>query len=151
MDLNFKSHFWISTHAFKLSTRNSQLELVLYHITVDVNDVVLVFLLLAYFTPFSIASTLDFEQVNVSWVVSVILFIFHNFLVKAFQKSWKSVLFHHVLYFIFLGRTFLPSNVKNIMEKTLWHYPVPYCFHENTFCWISQEIKIVAQWNLDNY
>ena len=144
------SWIWISTRIFEfqLVTRNSWL--VFYHITVDVNDVVLVFLLLVCFTPFSIASTLDFEQVNVSWVVSVILFIFHIFLVKAFQKSWKSVLFHYVLYFI-LGRTFLPSTVKNIIEKTFWHYPMPYCFHENTFCWISQEIKIVAQWNLDNY
>ena len=34
----------------------------------DVNDVVLVFLLLTYFTPFSCVSIVDFEQVNVSWV-----------------------------------------------------------------------------------
>ena len=33
----------------------------------DVNDVVLVFLLLTYFTPFSCVSIVDFEQVNVSW------------------------------------------------------------------------------------
>ena len=34
----------------------------------DVNDVVLVFLLLTYFTPSSSVSIVDFEQVNVSWV-----------------------------------------------------------------------------------
>ena len=38
----------------------------------DVIDVVLVFLLLtwAYFIPFSSVSIVDFEQVNVSWVMS---------------------------------------------------------------------------------
>ena len=41
----------------------------------DVNDVVLGFLLLTltYFTPFSTVSVVDFEQVNVSWNVPIVI------------------------------------------------------------------------------
>ena len=37
----------------------------------DVNDFALVFLFLTYFTPFSV-SLVNFEQVNVSWVIAVL-------------------------------------------------------------------------------
>ena len=38
-------------------------------------DVVLVFLLLTYFASFSIVFIVDFEQVNISWVVALLTFI----------------------------------------------------------------------------
>ena len=38
-------------------------------------DVVLVFLLLTYFASFSSVFIVDFEQVNISWVVALLTFI----------------------------------------------------------------------------
>ena len=52
----------------------------------DVNDVVLVFLLLTYFTPFSSVAIVDFEQVNISWdncqrciKPEIVVDVYHNF------------------------------------------------------------------------
>ena len=41
-----------------------------------VNDVILVFLLLKYFTPFSDVSVVGFEQVNVSWLCVLLIKFF---------------------------------------------------------------------------
>ena len=117
------SWIWISTRIFEfqLVTRNSWL--VFYHITVDVNDVVLVFLLLACFTPFSIASTLDFEQVNVSWVVSVILFIFHIFLFQGFSKIMKKCFVSSCFVFYLLGKNVLAFECQEYNGKDIVTLP----------------------------